>query len=387
MNLPYRKDVPVSETWDLSLLYPSQKELTEDKAAVLRLTEEIEGDYKGKLTDAKTILACLDTYADVRVRMARLSSYSYLAMAVDAYDAAAQDEAAGIGALEADTAARLSFIESEISVAKPEVLEEAIAKAATGKRYLQEIVRCNPHRLAPQTEEALAALQETLEVPYEIYEKVKLADMQFPPFEVNGKTYPLGYSLFEDDYEYAEDTDLRRKAFQKFSEKIKQHENTTAACFNALLRKERDLAKLRGFAGHTEAELFYEQVPRELYDRQIDVITEELAPAMRKYARLLKAIHGLDKMTFADLKVPVDPGYSPKVSLEEAKAYIKEARGVFGDDYVDMVEDAFVNRRFDIAKNQGKETGGFCDSPYQKGSFILLSWNERMSDVFTMAHE
>ena len=35
----------------------------------------------------------------------------------------------------------------------------------------------------------------------------------------------------------------------------------------------------------------------------------------------------------------------------------------------------------------GKSTGGFCASPYGKGSFILLSWNNRMADVFTLAHE
>ncbi len=52
-----------------------------------------------------------------------------------------------------------------------------------------------------------------------------------------------------------------------------------------------------------------------------------------------------------------------------------------------MVEEAFDNRWFDLANNEGKCTGGFCASPYQKNSFILLSFNGRMSDVFTMAHE
>lgn len=58
-----------------------------------------------------------------------------------------------------------------------------------------------------------------------------------------------------------------------------------------------------------------------------------------------------------------------------------------GEDYGNMIETAYKERWVDFAQNKGKSTGGFCASPYGKGSFILLSWNERMSDVFTLAHE
>ena len=52
-----------------------------------------------------------------------------------------------------------------------------------------------------------------------------------------------------------------------------------------------------------------------------------------------------------------------------------------------MIKEAYRKRWVDFAQNQGKSTGGFCASPYGKNSFILLSWNDRMSDVFTLAHE
>ena len=58
-----------------------------------------------------------------------------------------------------------------------------------------------------------------------------------------------------------------------------------------------------------------------------------------------------------------------------------------GEDYGNMIETAYKERWVDFAQNKGKSTGGFCASPYGKGSFILLSWNERMSDVLTLAHE
>ena len=108
---------------------------------------------------------------------------------------------------------------------------------------------------------------------------------------------------------------------------------------------------------------------------------------MRRYARLKKKVLGLEEMTYPDLLVPLDSDYSPSVTWKECEKYAAEGLSIMGDDYIKMVHEAFERRWFDYARNQGKSTGGFCASPYGKGSFILLSWNGRMSDVFTAVHE
>jgi len=40
-----------------------------------------------------------------------------------------------------------------------------------------------------------------------------------------------------------------------------------------------------------------------------------------------------------------------------------------------------------ISSSNRRETGGFCSSPYGTHAYILLSWNDRLSEVFTLAHE
>ena len=71
---------------------------------------------------------------------------------------------------------------------------------------------------------------------------------------------------------------MRRAAFRHFSDKIKEYENVTATAYNALVRREKTMADLRGYKDVFESLLFDEEVERELYDRQIDVIMEKLAP-------------------------------------------------------------------------------------------------------------
>ncbi|MBR3749063.1 MAG: oligoendopeptidase F [Firmicutes bacterium] len=382
-----RKDVPVEETWDLSLIYPTEEAFEEAVEQFKALADGICEKYQGKLNTADAIVACLDEFEEIEKLAGLIGSYAGLAVEVDYYDGDAMERDRRIRSMNAEIFSRLTFIRSEILEQPEAVLEEAVEKTVKAKGYLKDILRAKPHTLSPETERVLAAFSQSFETPYEIYNITKLADMKFPSFTVNGKEYPLGYSLFEDDYEYERDTDVRRAAFTAFSDKIRQYENVTAAAYNACVTQEKVEARIRGHESVFDYLLFDQKVTREMYDRQIDLITEKLAPHMRRYAKLIQKIYGLDKMTFADLKLPLDPDYDPRVTIEESHKLVREGLSILGEDYVSMIDEAYRDRWIDFAKNQGKCTGGFCSSPYGRGSFILLSWNNRMSDVFTIAHE
>lgn len=387
MNLPMRSDVPVELTWDLTSIYPNEEALLADIEAAEALSLKIESAYKGSLSTPEQINSCLDDFREVTRLLSLTVQYCELDSSVDYYNSHSQELYAKTMRTASRIDSRLSFISGEIMEQSDEILEKAISIATANKLYLKDLLRRKPHQLSPETERVLAALNPTLETPYQIYNVSKLADTRFEPFTADGKEYPLGYSLFEDDYEYEKNTAVRRAAFDAFSEKIRQYENTTAAVYDAQVQKEKTMATLRGFSSVFDSLLFPQKVTREMYDRQIDLITEKLAPHMRKYARLLKKVHHLDKMTFADLKVEVDPQYDPSVTIEASKKYIIDGLSIMGDDYVEMIQTAYRDRWVDFARNQGKSTGGFCSSPYGVNSFILLTWNNRMADVFTLAHE
>ncbi len=387
MKLNARKDVPVNETWDLSLIFATEADFEAAVEKAKALADTLEKTYKNALTTPESIAECLALYEELEILLYQTTSYTSLAVSVDYTDTEAQKKDAKMTALAAEIGSRLSFIESEIADAPEELIRAAMDKTGRAKHYLAEILREKPHRLSAETEKVLAALSPVFNAPYDIYHMTKLADMKFGSFTVNGREYPLGYSLFEDEYEYEADTDVRRAAFRAFSDKLREYENTTAATYNTYLTQQRIMAKQRGFADMFEADLFTDHVTREMYDRQIDLITEKLAPAMRKYARLVGKMNKLDRVTFADLKLPLDAEFDPRVTIGESREYVRSALSVLGQDYADMVDEAYDKRWIDFARNVGKETGGFCSSPYGCNSYILLSWNNRMADVFTIAHE
>ncbi|MBO4410686.1 MAG: oligoendopeptidase F [Lachnospiraceae bacterium] len=387
MELCARKDVPVEQTWDLSLLFSTEEEMWKALDEVKAEVQVFAKTYAGKLTNAETIVNCLDDKEKLLPKIGNIWSYSGLALETDYTDNALRerDEKVGDELTRIETA--MSFVDSEILLAPKEELEEAVKRAKGCRVYLQDLMAKKEHMLSPETEEVLTALGRTLDVPYTVYNTMKLADIAFDPFTVDGKEYPLGYSLFEDNYELEADTAVRRAAFRQFSDTLKKYRNTTAAAYTACVTEEKTMSELRRFSDVFESLLFEQKVPRDLYDRQIDVITERLAPHMRRYAKLLQKKYGLEKMTFADLKISVDPEYDPKVTIEESHRYVREGLAVLGEEYADMVDRAYRERWIDFARNVGKSTGGFCSGVYRRNSYILLNWNDRMADVFTIAHE
>lgn len=387
-ELKSRKEIPEELTWDLSRIYATEADMLRDAEKMEQLTREIVEKYKGQLHTPEQIETCVTAYRQVYELMTLTGSYCDLAVSVDYTDNDNQERNGQISRLIAKLQSSLSFIRSEIMEQEEEVIQKAIAISDGNKYFLQNVLRDKVHRLHPEAERVVSALSQSIyRNPYEIYNIAKLADMKFDPFAVDGKEYPLGYTLFEDDYEYEPDTRVRRAAFDAFSKKIREYENVTAAAYNANVQTEKVLSTLRGFDSVFDYLLFDQKVSRELYDRQINLITEKLAPHMRRYAKLIQRVHGLDRMTFADLKLPVDPDYAPEVTIEGSREYIEKGLSILGEDYVQMVQTAYAERWVDFAQNKGKSTGGFCASPYGRNSYILLTWNNKMSDVFTLAHE
>ncbi|MGH4120783.1 oligoendopeptidase F [Clostridium sp.] len=382
-----RKDVEQSLTWDLSAIYATEQQYNSAVKELQGLAFELEKNYKERLNTASNINKCLDKVREIAQIMYLTGAYVELAVSVDNTNNENQDRAMQYMNIASDISSRMSFVKSEIIQADEKNIEDAISESKENSNYLNDIKRDKEHALHPEVERVLAALTGTLEAPYNIYERAKLADMDFNDFTVEGVEHPLSFGLFEDEWESDNDTLLRRAAFEAFSCKLREYQHTVAAAYQTQVQKEKTMATLRGFDSVIDSLLFSQKVNRQLYNRQLDTIMEKLAPHMRKYARLLQKIHKLDVMTFADLKVSVDPGYEPNITIEESKKYIEGALCILGEDYLSMIKRAYDERWIDFAQNKGKSTGAFCASPYGNHSFILISWTEKMAEVFTLAHE
>ncbi|MEK4714061.1 oligoendopeptidase F [Sporosarcina sp. resist] len=386
-SMPLRSEVKTEETWNLQDLFKTEEEYD---AAIIELVKEVDAfaeKFNGNIRDAKSVIEALEGFAAVYEKVVPVGTYTSLSSSTDQTDDEAQMRSSKFGSTAAKINSKLSFVNSQLSELPIDVLEDAMKQSGDFKNYLEKLIRKKEYQLHPEVEKTLAAFSSTFAGPYGLYNTTKMVDMAFDDFEVDGKSYPLSYVSFEGDWEGETDTAKRRAAFDAFSAKLKDYQHTTAKTYDMHLQTEKTTADLRGYNSIFDYLLFTQEVDKSMYDRQIDLITKELAPHMRKYAKLLQKVHGLDKMTFADLKISLDPTYEPKITVDESKKYIDDALAIMGTDYMEMVDRSYKERWIDFAQNKGKSTGAFCSSPYGNHPYILISWTGSMNDVFVLAHE
>ncbi|SEM04584.1 oligoendopeptidase F [Paenisporosarcina quisquiliarum] len=386
-EMPNRDQVQVEETWNLVDLFKTEDDFEVALKEIEVSSSEFNKRFKGSIQIASDVGEALQEYTKLYEKIVPAGAFASLSLSTDQTNTDAQMRASKFGSLSAKVSSQLSFLNSELVELPDNIIEEAISKFPPHQLYLEKLLKKKKYQLHPEVEKTLAAYSASFGAPYKLYDTTKMLDISFDNFEVNGQEYPLSYVSFENDWEAESDPEKRRAAFDAFSKKLREYQHTTAKTYDMHLQMEKTTSDLRGYSSIYDYLLFNQDVDRSLYNRQIDLISKELAPHMRRYAKLLQKEHGLDKMTFADLKVSLDPEFEPKISVAESKKYIDDALSVMGEEYIDMVNRAYDERWIDFPQNVGKSTGAFCSSPYGSHPYILISWSSRMNEVFVLAHE
>lgn len=385
-GLPLREEVPVKETWDLKDLFTSDQAFYQTLEQVVQMSLDFNHTYYQKLNNIETIEKALDEYERILIEIDRLYNYPELRLSVDTSNEEAQKVNAKLNTTSGKLAGLLSFVDSEIL----ELSDDKISELRSRTKYphfIKQLQDRKPYQLSADVEKVLATLTPTLRSPFELYGTTKSLDINFESFDYEGVTYPLDYATFENEYEDHPSPEFRRKSFRAFSDALRQYQHTTAATYNMQVQQEKIEADLRGYDSVIDYLLQDQEVTKDMFDRQIDVIMSDLAPVMQKYAKIIQRVHNLDKMRFEDLKISIDPNFEPEISIEESKKYIYGALKVLGDDYVKMLESAYDYRWIDFAQNKGKDTGAYCASPYITHSYVFISWTGKMAETFVLAHE
>lgn len=385
-GLPLREEVPVKETWDLKDLFTSDQAFYQTLEQVVQMSLDFNHTYYQKLNNIETIEKALDEYERILIEIDRLYNYPELRLSVDTSNEEAQKVNAKLNTTSGKLAGLLSVVDSEILELPDEIISE-LRSQTKYPHFIKQLQDRKPYQLSADVEKVLATLTPTLRSPFELYGTTKSLDINFESFDYEGVTYPLDYATFENEYEDHPSPEFRRKSFRAFSDALRQYQHTTAATYNMQVQQEKIEADLRGYDSVIDYLLQDQEVTKDMFDRQIDVIMSDLAPVMQKYAKIIQRVHNLDKMRFEDLKISIDPNFEPEISIEESKKYIYGALKVLGDDYVKMLESAYDYRWIDFAQNKGKDTGAYCASPYITHSYVFISWTGKMAETFVLAHE
>lgn len=266
-----RQDVPIELTWNLDDIYASMEEYRQSLDLLMIKAKALE-NLDIEAMETSELGELLRSYENYIIRSRLLKTYLSLHLSVEMTSDAFMKEEAELLTLTSEQSGRLSYIEGELHKLPVKKLKEVAKEFPGYKVYLDQLLRERPHRLGDETEEAFEALTPLFLLPYKTYQMIKLADMDFPDFEVEGKSYPMSYVLYENSYCYSEDTKLRRAAYECFYSTIGKYSYGMGSGYLTNLETEKTMSRLRGFKSVTDYMLLDQQVERKIYETHLETM-------------------------------------------------------------------------------------------------------------------
>ena len=108
---------------------------------------------------------------------------------------------------------------------------------------------------------------------------------------------------------------------------------------------------------------------------------------MYRYMRLRQKMLGLDELHMYDIYTPLVSEFKMEVDYEEAKNIILQALTPLGDQYLSALKNGLESGWIDVYENRGKTSGAYSWGSYDSHPYVLLNYDNKLDDVFTLAHE
>jgi len=389
-NIPSRSEVDVSDTWDLSPLYPSD-EAWEADFDVLQKEFSDAGRFRDRLGESAGVLAeCLEFEKSVELRIERLNQFAALRVTEDSSNAPALGREARLESLLVRVAEAFSFLSPEIQALPDEKFDAYLAAEVLCDWTipLRKLRRLRAHTLSAAEERLMALGSSALRGHGETFSQLTNVDMKFGKLrDGRGNERELTQSSFS-SFLQQRDPAVRKAAFHQFYTEFSDHKFTLAASLTNSVRADVFQARARNYPSAREAALFGDDVPVGVYDGLISTVRNNLG-ALFDYFELRREVLGLGEIHHYDTYVPIVEDVQADVPWDRAVERVLEAVAPLGGEYVATLGRGLREGRWcDRYENKGKRSGAFSYGTFTSPPYIMMNYKaDVFSDVYTLAHE
>lgn len=289
----------------------------------------------------------------------------------------------------------IAFFQSECSFIEPSILslneKELLDKINSGKlkdynHFIKNLLRNKNHILPSEQEKILAQAYEITQIPDNIYSMINNADMSFPDVkDSKNNTINLTHGNYISLLE-SEDRELRKDTFNKYYDTYYKLKNTLASTYNASVKKDIFISRIRNYNSSLEASLFSTNINPEVYKNLISTVSKNLN-IFHQYIKLRKKRLGYDELHMYDLYTPIVSDADKIKKYEDAKDIILKALKPLGNEYIKSLKDGLENGWVDVYENKGKRSGAYAWGAYGCHPFVSLNYDNTVNSMFTLAHE
>ncbi len=376
--------------WDLSQLVESTESDAIKKELDSRVAEavKIQNRYRGRIEHLQPgeLLEFLEIKDRFTLRWEGTAKYCYLLYSADSTVKAAKELHEAVRKAELKLGQAFAFVDIEIGLLlaeNPSLINEPVL--IEYKHFLEKILRRVPHMLSELEERLVLSKDKNGVNAWQLLQSDWLSTKTFE-IEIEGekKTLPYGkiIGLYQDP-----DRDLRKQANFVVYESLGKDEIVWASAIRAVCDDHLQMCKLRGYSTPMVQSLIANDVDRQTIDSLLNTIEKNIC-LYQRYLMLKAKLMNLKKLANYDLVAPLPNATEMKYSWKESRREVTESYLEFDKEVGGWVEEMFERRHIDGKARKGKESGAWCSSWIAgKTAYILQSFNGKIGDLYTLAHE
>lgn len=384
-----REEIDEQYRWDLSSIFGSDEAFLAALEEAKKLPPRF-ASFQGKISaSAANLLAYLKLDDEAGLILTKLANYAERKSDEDTRESRYQDYSSQVMTLWVSLSSASSWFTSELLSLSEQEMEGFYSQEPELELYrrcLDVIFSRREHVLSPDEEKLLAAAGDMANQPDNIFSLLNDADLTFPDaHDAKGAAHPVTHGSYIPLMMSADRT-LRESAYESLYSSYRQFRNTFAATLGAQNKQLKFFAEARRYESALEAALSANEVPTQVYTNLIETVHNNM-DAMYKYVALRKELLDVDELRFSDLYVPIVDDVELTFTYEEACDIILEALRPMGENYLALVRRGLSERWIDVYETPGKRSGAYSAGGYGMHPVILLNFQGKLDDVFTLIHE
>lgn len=380
----------IAPAWDLCDLYSGFQDpkLAQDLEQLQKDANLFRDRYRNQVSNLTPsgIADALKSLESMGERSGYLYAFPGLIFSANTQDPIAKQ--AMDKAMEASTEIQnqLLFFDLELKALDAEKFDDLLQapELKPYQHYLREISKSRPYALPEAVEQTRNQDSLTGREAFIQLRSVHLGEQAYPPVTPpNGQ--PASTEAELGALAFHPDRDTRTAAYQSVRSVMKTHNSLYAYILNAVAQDHKLENQMRGYGSTLEKQLLSDQVSNPVFEAIMAGMADR-SDLFQRYYRLKGQAIGQPIRT-ADLYAPWSLEPVPSIPYEQGVKTLMAAIEQFDVNYARRAEEFFLKNWVDATVRPGKRGGAFCWYVHGKHSYLLQSYTEDYSSLFTLAHE
>ncbi|MDD2619600.1 MAG: oligoendopeptidase F [Syntrophomonadaceae bacterium] len=384
-----REEIATEYKWKLEDIYSNEDLWESDFQSVKCSVKEVE-KYQGRLGDsAAELLGVLRLSDELGLTIEKLYVYSRMRRDEDNAKSHYQSLFDRIEGLSIQVGSSTSYIIPEITGLPEERIKEFLSAnkdLQIYQHFFDELMRQKEHILSREEERILAMSADLSLASKSIFGMLNNADIKFPIIkDEEGNDIELTKGRYGRFME-SSNRQVRMDTFKALYSSYGKLKNTLATTLSSSVKNDIFYARVRKYPSALQASLDQDNVSQDVYEQLIKSVHNNME-YMYRYMKLRKRMLKLDELHMYDIYTPLVTEYKMNIPYEQAKELVIRGLQPLGKEYVGKLSEGMNSGWIDVYENEGKTSGAYSWGSYKTHPYVLLNYDNKLDDVFTLAHE